>query len=46
MRLSRTDLIPVLAIIGGGAVSVLASGVLLLGSSPNNVPTITNIQRY
>ena len=39
MRFSRTDLIPVLAIIGGGAVSVLASGVLLLGSSPSNVPT-------
>ena len=39
MRFSRTDLIPVLAIIAGGAVGVLVSGSLLLGSSPNNVPT-------
>ncbi len=39
MRLSRTDLVPVLAIIAGGAVGVLVSGSLVLGSSPNNVPT-------
>ena len=30
MRLSRTDLVPVLAIIGGGAVGVATSGALVL----------------
>ncbi len=38
MRLSRPDLVPVLAIIGGGAVGVLVSGSLVLGSSPDDVP--------
>ncbi len=36
MRLSRTDLVPALAIIGGGAVCVLTSGVLLLSSRAEN----------
>ncbi len=32
MRLSRTDLVPVLAIICGGALGVLTSGALVLSS--------------
>ena len=38
MRLSRTDLLPVLAIIGGGAVGVVASGTLFLSLGPDSVP--------
>ena len=38
MRLSRTDLVPVLAIIGGGAVGVLVSGSLLLSLRSDDVP--------
>ena len=37
MRLSRTDLLPVMVIIGGGAVGVLASGSLLLSSRAAHV---------
>ena len=38
MRLSRTDLVPMLAIIGGGAVSVLISGSPVLWSPSDDVP--------
>ena len=38
MRLSRTDLFPVLAIIAGGAVGVFASGSLLLLSPSGDLP--------
>ena len=38
MRLSRTDVVPVLAIIGGGAVGVLASASLLLLSPADGAP--------
>ena len=38
MRLSRTDLVPVLAIIAGSAVGVLTSGSLLLSSRSDDVP--------
>ena len=38
MRFSRTDLVPMLAIIGGGAASVLISGSLLLWSPSDDVP--------
>ncbi len=38
MRLFRSDLIPVLAIIGGGDVGVLASASQVLRSSPEDVP--------
>ena len=37
MRPSRTELVPVLAIIGGGAVGVLASASLLLSRAPDAV---------
>ena len=38
MRLSRSDLVPVLAIIAGGAVSVLTSASLVLSSRADHVP--------
>ena len=38
MRLSRTDLLPVMAIIGGGVVGVLASGSLVLSSRADYAP--------
>ena len=38
MGLSRTDLIPVLTIIAGGAVGALTSGALVLSSRTDNVP--------
>ncbi len=38
MRLSRTDLFPVLAIIGGGALGVLTSASLVLSSRSDHVP--------
>ena len=38
MRLSRTDLIPVLAIVAGGALGVLTSGALVLSSRADHVP--------
>ena len=38
MRLSRTDLVPVLAIIGGGALGVVASGALVLSSRSDDAP--------
>jgi TonB family protein len=38
MRLSRTNLLPVIAIIGGGAVGVLVSGTLLFSPRADYVP--------
>ncbi len=38
MRLSRTDLVPVLAIMAGGALSVLTSASLVLSSRSDHVP--------
>ena len=38
MKLSRTDLVPVLAIIGGGALGLLASGFLVFSSRVDYVP--------
>ncbi len=38
MRLSRTDLVPVLAIIAGGAVGLATSAALALSSRSDHVP--------
>ena len=38
MRLPRTDLVPVLAIIAGGAIGVLGFSTLILLSPSNDVP--------
>ena len=43
MRLSRTDLVPVLAIIAGGAFGVIATGSVLLQSSADQVPAPTPV---
>ena len=40
MRLSRTDLVPMLAIIGGGTLSVLISGSPALWSPSDDVPAL------
>ena len=43
MRLSRTDLLPVLAIIGGGAVGLATSASLVLSSRSDYVPAPVSV---
>ncbi len=41
MRLFRTELVPVLAIIAGGAVGVFTFGAIVLSASSDDVPAVT-----
>ena len=46
MRLSRTDLVPVLAIILGGAVGVVALGGIAVSAVPDRIPAVSLLDEH